>query len=370
MVLPLPDSLSLDWQCPIRQPPVGGLREQSRVDVKDIFELAAIRHFLWILTAAAMLFPPESAMAKSKLEFHRAARAGDIETLARMLEAGTPIDSVDHHGQTALHWASRVERQKTLEQQLRSVKFLISRGANVNAKSNLSTALHAAMGTRYGTPIALELISFGADVNAINHMQFNPLGTSLYYGYSPEDQFMAVLDAMLAAGLNVNYRKENGDSVLHFAAGHRPIAVEKLVRAGADVNVVGWGGKTPLHLVSERYKGSYQRPGSADAIQSLIDAGAELEALDNRMLSPLAVAGLDAAHILLAQGASPGGLPNGKPPLHQAVSIGDSAKTELLVAAGADVGARWNERTVMDHLYAKMRRTRGPYDPKAVNRLY
>ena len=57
-----------------------------------------------------------------------------------------------------------------------------------------------------------------------------------------------VVQALIAAGANVNQQDNNGRTPLHWAAynGHQAI-VQALIDAGANVNQQNYDGRTPLH---------------------------------------------------------------------------------------------------------------------------
>jgi ankyrin repeat protein len=89
---------------------------------------------------------------------HIAVERVDVELLTRVLdEFALPIDILSKHGQTALLIAS-------LRGNLPLMKFLLDRGANIEAKDNRgNTPLLAAV--QYGAnDAALILISQGADM--------------------------------------------------------------------------------------------------------------------------------------------------------------------------------------------------------------
>ena len=91
------------------------------------------------------------------LTWEDAARAGDVQALERLLEAGADINKRDGHGQTALMLAA-------LEGHERAVAFLADRGAELNhtAKYCLSALMLAVIrGHRW---VAQSLVNAGADL--------------------------------------------------------------------------------------------------------------------------------------------------------------------------------------------------------------
>ena len=93
-----------------------------------------------------------------------------------------------------------------------------------------------------------------------------------------------------------------------------------------------------------------------EALKALVAAGAELNALDDRGILPLADASADATRILLGFGAPANGVPGARPPLHEAAKQGDSSRVEQLLAAGADPTSLWQKRRAIDAAFAGMRK--------------
>ena len=102
-----------------------------------------------------------------------AVRSGDLQTVKEQLASGVDINGGDSEfGVTALSWAALLDVTEI-------AKFLIEKGADVNAKSrDGSTPLHSAafLGR---AEIAELLIQSGADVNPKNHRDETPLDVSV-----------------------------------------------------------------------------------------------------------------------------------------------------------------------------------------------
>lgn len=121
------------------------------------------------------------------------------------------------------------------------------------------------------------------------------------------DGNVAVLEALLREGVDVNETHGDGMTALHFAAdrGDTQIA-SMLIYAGANVSAgTRIGAYTPLHIAS--------RQGHADIVAALIAAGADIEI---------------------------GTTNSGVRPLHLAAASPSAKAVQLLLAAGADVDAR------------------------------
>ena len=118
------------------------------------------------------------------------------------------------------------------------------------------------------------------------------------------------VQTLLAGGANVNERENDGTTPLMLAAhmGNLPL-VDELVKAGADVNAADERGWTAL--AKSTYNPDLKR-GFADVAQTLIKAGANIEAQVTYGVRPL----------MLAAG------------------YGETEVVEVLLEAGADVTAR------------------------------
>ncbi len=116
---------------------------------------------------------------------------------------------------------------------------------------------------------------------------------------TPED-----VRGCLSAGADAN--AINIDAPLHWAASGDPAIVALLIEHGADVNVKGDFGHTPLHYAV--------RSGNPKNVVLLLDAGADVSAWNNNGYHPTT-------------------------PLHDAATIGNIEILHLLLDAGADVSA-------------------------------
>ncbi|XP_072160519.1 uncharacterized protein [Bemisia tabaci] len=208
-----------------------------------------------------------------------------------LIGMGTDVNScIDYHGderdqmRTALH----------LARHLSTVKLLIDKGANVNAKDKLlNTPLHSAK-----TPsIARCLIQHGAEVNASNESGDTPLHFV---------QNFHVAKVLIEKGANVNASNNEGYTPLHTA---RNTAVAKLLlENGAELKAVTKDGKTVLHtaaeadvIMSSRFK------GVAGVAEFFVQNGIDVDSVDNFGNTPLHLCGissnLQVATVLLDNGA-------------------------------------------------------------------
>ena len=178
---------------------------------------------------------------------------------------------------------------------------------------------------------------------------------------------VAMLDFLLRAGLAVDGRDANGDTLLHRAARTGRVAVvEVLIKHGADVQVMASDGARPLHCAAEggsarvvelllksgmqrdRYKNTPLHHATTRAVVTeLLKAGADVEAEGHDGHRPLHCAvynsGVDIGVVesLIRAGAdaNAAGAKWGETPLHVAAAGSSVAKVRALVQAGANVEA-------------------------------
>ncbi len=164
-------------------------------------------------------------------------------TARLLLKHGADVHSKDPLGMTPLHWAST--------RALPLVTLLVAHGADIHARDNLGkTPLHfAAKGSR--PDVAAFLLDHGAELEARDKEGETPLILAAHGGDETTVSFF------LEQGASVHAYAEKAAcerySPLHAAVGHNRTAVVKLLlEHGADVNLQGPGGCTPLDVAEEK----------------------------------------------------------------------------------------------------------------------
>jgi ankyrin repeat protein len=246
-----------------------------------------------------------------------AVRAGSLDAVKALLDAGADLNDTLSDGESALvvatanaHWGV--------------ANLLLDRGADPNHAGAGWNALHQTVHSRRPnlgyTPgpvptgsldsieVVKKLIAKGIDVNARmskNGMKdgqrnrLNRLGaTAFLLGAKNTD--LEVLKVLLDAGADINIPSADGTTALMVAAGlamwyvgedggslpgqeDEAVEVVKLcVERGADVNAVNKMGETPLHGAAFR--------GVNAIAEYLVEKGAKLDAKDMRGWTPLFVA--------------------------------------------------------------------------------
>ena len=307
--------------------------------------------------AAGGATPAAAAPAEGPLI--AAARAGDAERIAALLDQGADPRAVSPDGTTALHWAARAG-------QAAAVELLLAAGADPAAANRYGVTPLALAAENGDAASVAALLDAGVDPDTATEEGETALLVAARTGR------VAVLDLLLAAGAEVDATERwRGQSALMWAAAEGNLdAVRRLLAAGADVAARSAGGLTPLLFAV--------REGRIDAAQALLAGGADVNAgIDNTTAStgaytpaasghtsPLALAIINAhfelGALLLEHGADPN-IPDargsalhalawirrpgsGRPPLPSG-TLDSLALARELLARGADPNARidWRE---------------------------
>jgi uncharacterized protein len=144
----------------------------------------------------------EGTTAEPESALRRAAIAGDVATLHRLLYAGIPIDATDPNGWTALMLAAKYGRME-------AVAYLVKCGAEVNQRNSFSsTPLHWAV-YRSHADIVRFLINRGADVNERYGGGITPLMAAV--------DSLEILRVLVLAGADVNAADDSDSTALSHA---------------------------------------------------------------------------------------------------------------------------------------------------------
>ena len=157
----------------------------------------------------------------AELNIFEAAAAGQLSRL-ETLEKSAPgaIHTFSHDGFTPLHLTAFFGQPE-------AVKFLLARGADVNATSKNASALrpiHSAVAHRGDGGVALGiaqmLVASGADINVAQQGGWTPLHAAAFHGHT------AMVEFLLAHGADVGLKADNAKTALAMATekGHNDAA--------------------------------------------------------------------------------------------------------------------------------------------------
>jgi ankyrin repeat protein len=312
-----------------------------------------------------------------------AAKLADSRMVRTLLDAGARPDNPNQDGETALMLAIKSGA-------LPVVDMLINAGANVNARETFhsQTALMwAAAAPKNAGAIVKLLLANGADfkpralysdwgsqITSEPRAQYRPVGGLTALLYAARDGCYECVDALLAAGADVNFPTPEGVTPLMLALDNDYNGIAKLLLdRGANADLWDWWGRTPLYIAIDRREAvlaplktglvtiripsvpaeprasSGPRIASIEIINALLAAGIELnpqlnmhrpsrggnsgrfvEEFYNTGCTPLmraTIAGdVELVRILLDKGADP--------------SISSMGVTPFLIAAGVGTGGK------------------------------
>ena len=199
-----------------------------------------------------------------------ASKLGHAECLDVLIEARADVEALSYY------WSPL--RAACYRSHAACVQRLIRAGAMINAECLDLSALHEAIGTREGS---LECVQSLLDAKAaVNHVcdGETPLLRAISWLEHGTTRIM-IVQALLAAGANVNDADEDGCTPLHRAASSYPEErkpeelVHLLVAAAADVELLDNSGMTPLLSAINMFGFLNKRSAS---FRALLAAGADV----------------------------------------------------------------------------------------------
>ena len=211
--------------------------------------------------------------------------------------------------------------------------ILVDSGADVNGHDwNGRPVLMRAQ-----TPeMAKLLIQSGADVN-------DAMGTTVL-GHFAERGKLDIVDVLLAAGADVNYRPKYLPSALMCACeGNKPESVRALIAAGADVNCMTESGKTALSVAAFH--------NNPEVYNLLISSGAKLSGKAGvvTLFQAVYFGKEELTKLCLDSGVDVNSYLEGRTPLLEAVNTiqPNINMIKLLLSSGADITSKteWKEDT-------------------------
>ncbi|MFC1793591.1 ankyrin repeat domain-containing protein [Planctomycetota bacterium] len=361
-----------------------GLRRPNRDDTVERLYVYYTKPFPTPSEGLQPQFVKEISEDVQPMSFlHKAAAAGDIAEVKRLIDTGANISSLSCDSgssvRTPLHEAAIAGHKDVAE-------ILLSRGAQPDALDNLRyTPLHCAAEHGHKDMASL-LINKGADVNAKTLEDWTPLHLVCQQGkrevakfliengadpkakdifmmtplhFAVDKGFKEICLLLIEKGADIDAKNKNGKSSLDLAISRNRSAIAKLlfekgaavstihiaafagnlekvrsfIEGGIDVNGNDEDGMTPLHLAAQG--------GHKAVVEILISQGADLNAKNNRGMTPLHLAEMrdrkEIVQLLVDKGAGVS--------LYTAARLGELSRVKKLIEDGADVNAegRWDE---------------------------
>ena len=271
-----------------------------------------------------------------------AARAGNLVAANRLLDAGALIEQADAKGFTPLHWAlHRKHPRLALE--------LLQHGANPEATDLQGTTPLFEAATHELPEAVKALLNAHVNVNHINNKGYS----ALILAADHKKHGAEIIDMLLKAGADPLVITPDGETALLSAAySFNPANIELLLHAGADelVNQPDLAGITPLMTIA----GGPDSDETIAAIQLLLDAGADVNAIDTAGMNALHWATLNedrprVIEALLTAGTNPNVEDTaGNTPLINTALGGFTDVAQKLIAKGAAITPTTNGQTALN----------------------
>jgi ankyrin repeat protein len=253
-----------------------------------------------------------------------AVKTGDTAAVQALLKQRVDVNAAEVDGTTALHWAVRNDDSDLVDRLLRA-------GANAKAANRYGiTPLYlAAVNGNAG--VIEKLLKAGASANAVVNEGETALMTAARTGS------VEAVKMLLAHGADVNAQESwHGETALMWAVSERHAAVAReLIAQGALVNgrsaVNKWERQNSaeprekwLPLGGLPVLSFAAREGCVDCVPVLLDAGADINAVDQDGITALLISMInghyDVAGVLLERGADANIADRtGRTPLYSAV---------------------------------------------------
>lgn len=255
-----------------------------------------------------------------------AASVGNDDVVRALIHHGADVNDYSWGGHTAMGTAASCNEESVLN-------ILIEAGAKLEFVDDMWSPIHWAC--RHGSlEVVLALLRHGVDAH-----RMNPLGHAAIHVAAWQGS-VAVLDALLAAGANVNDTDADTQSspLTSAVLGGQMGAVKALLKHGANVNYSDQSWFTPLK------EAVCAKNFMVEIIQTLVLAGADVDDSDpNDRWTPLhhaaSLGRFQAVRVLLHHGASTNMADaKGRSPIYLAGKKGHLSSVHALLESGAEFG--------------------------------
>jgi len=278
---------------------------------------------------------------------HVAALRGNIEVAKILLSKGADVNAMDKDGNTPLAVANMSKHDHMVQYlkeiggnmsfssiiqaaekgTVENVRFFVEQKGVEASTKNVALFIATTFGN---TEIVKYLISAGADINAKGFNSLTPIQLAAMNGN------VEIAKALISVGANTSVCDDkNGHTLLHLAAINGCAEITQfLISVGANISAKDNFGSQPLHCCK-----------NAETAEILLSSGADIKAKNNFGYSPLHTTAMrdgciKVTEFLLSKGADVNAKDDGSVmPLHYAAMYGLTETAKILISAGADINA-------------------------------
>jgi ankyrin repeat protein len=285
-----------------------------------------------------------------------AALHGKAGAVSLLLESGADRNAADKLRNTPLHLAARGGEEATLQALLAHLPATGGKPAAADAAKelevrNINYETPLAVAVKAGQPLAVRfLLDRGADVNALDNRRATPLLAAAAAGQAE------IVSQLLQAGAKTDIIDIVGETALSYAVrSKKPEVVKTLLDSGMSADFRRAKGPLAITLLSEA------KPFNAEIFEQLYTRTQTLTPQENAAVLAYAISDgtPQAIAMMLKKGTSPDTpLPDGSYPLHKALALQKPAMAEVLLDAGANPLLTGKSRVTTLEMAVKQGQTR------------
>jgi ankyrin repeat protein len=310
---------------------------------------AALVSLMVVVFLSGCVFRPSSGLIDSQL--HGSIIRGDLE------QARKALSDTEDPNALATKYLNIAMIHTRDGKHMEMLEILVENGGDINAVTQGMPLVVSGLAFQKMTPELLKwYIEKGYDVNLADRNHRTALAMCCESFLLNTDKGIQMAEILIDNGADVNaslgYQSILRNLVIYSSGKpKRKELLKKIVKAGADLNVKGRSGSTPLWTAITF--------GKEDMAELLLEYGASHEGADRfgttALFKAASMGYSDCVAMLIADGADVSKVnAGGYTPLRFAINRPDNEDiVEMLIAAGADVNHVKNNSTVLDAAYKR-----------------
>lgn len=197
------------------------------------------------------------------------AREGNIEMMRLFISRGANINRANCNGETAIILAA-------WRGQLAAVKWLVDRGARINAPPRQWSPLHYAVFAGH-RPVVDYLMEQGADINALSTNGSSGLMMAIYEGHEE------LARMLIEKGAERSFRNDWGDGALEWAMRYNQLGIARMITNPEEFNIAMSQPKESWGEPQRSLRMSQELEELMEMREKLVERGESTAAIDKRI---------------------------------------------------------------------------------------